>query len=115
MERDWALVQNILEEAEENDPFSDEGISVEDLTSDHGPEVVAYHVILLTKAGFLHPQASDGIQKNATVENGSGSIDRKKQADGRMRLTWKGHNLLDILRDHNKPERERLLEKILKL
>lgn len=84
MERDWDLVQDILEQAEENNPFSDEGISVERLTTDHGPEVVAYHVILLTKEDFLHPQSPGSLkehflQDHAAVENGSGSTDRRNK------------------------------------
>ena len=121
MKRDWDLVQEILEKAEENDPFSDEGISVESLASDHGPELLAYHVILLTKEGFLHPQpSSDTLQKNflqsePAVENGSGTINREEQAQGQMRLTWKGHNLLDILRQRTETSSHNLLEQILNL
>ncbi|WP_339502768.1 DUF2513 domain-containing protein [Pseudomonas silesiensis] len=84
MKLDKDLVREILlaVEASKNDPK--EGIDL--VLKDRSPREISYHVLLLTEAGFV-------LSQDAAYLANAVSIWQPK------RLTYKGHEFLDTVRD----------------
>jgi hypothetical protein len=85
------LAQEILSEVRESDPFSLEADDFHPgkLSGQWGIEEVSYHLILLVEEGFL---ARHELHNGILNENG-----KNGEGDGGLRLTWKGHDLLEEL------------------
>lgn len=94
MKRDLELAKHILAAVEKSnpfvrDPFSGGGLNVGDIAGHYDVESVSYHLVLLLEEGFL---------TRDTLHQGKWSGHKSAGQRGRLRLTWKGHNLLDELR-----------------
>lgn len=94
MKRNMDLVQEILSEVRETDPFNEEteDLRVERLPGHWKIQKLSYHLVLLLEEGFL----ARGLPSKAkwTGEQESGS-------NVGLRLTWRGHDLLEELKDDN--------------
>lgn len=99
MRRNMDLVREILSEVRDTDPFAQEP---EDFRAERLPghweiKNVAYHLIILVEEGFLaRTTALDemvgptGVEPQGTGDDEDGSG---------LRLTWKGHDLLEQIND----------------
>ena len=90
MKRDMELIRNLLLHVE-NDPLFDgthfvspDIASEFDPSGEHSMDELAYHLELLMEAGFL--KGKSGIGFGAPMVN---------------KLTWKGHEFLDDIRDQD--------------
>lgn len=90
MKRNKDLVEEILTEIRDSDPFS---LEPEDFHAGRLPghweiKKVSYHLVLLLEANFLARNSlhSGDVHGNGPVE------------DNGLRLTWRGHDLLDDLK-----------------
>jgi len=93
MKRNFDLVQEILTEVRQTDPFS---LQAEDFRAGRLPghwdiKKVSYHLVLLLEDGFL---------ARSTLHNGGARVGEEIDDKG-LRLTWKGHDLLDALKDRD--------------
>jgi hypothetical protein len=84
------LVKEILSEVRETDPFS---LEPEDFHAGRLPghwdiRKVSYHLVLLLEGGFL---------ARSTLHTGISGV--ANDSDSGIRLTWRGHDLLDRLND----------------
>lgn len=91
MKRNKDLVKEILSEVRTSDPFS---LEPEDFHAGQLPghweiKKVSYHLVLLLEEGFL---------ARNSLHSGDVFAGRDGESDG-LRLTWKGHDLLDDLKD----------------
>jgi len=91
MKRNNDLVKEILSEVRMSDPFS---LEPEDFHAGRLPghweiKKVSYHLVLLLEGGFL---------ARNSLHSGDVFAERDAENDG-LRLTWKGHDLLDELKD----------------
>jgi len=88
------LTREILSEVKDSDPFSPEADDFHPgrLPGQWGIEEVSYHLILLVEEGFL---ARHRLHRG--TQTGMGS----EQEDTGIRLTWKGHDLLEELTEES--------------
>ena len=88
------LVQEILSEVKDSDPFSPEADDFHPgrLPGHWGIEEVSYHLILLVEEGFL---ARHRLHKGTQNQNG------REQENSGIRLTWRGHDLLEELTEES--------------
>ena len=91
MRRNMDLVQEILSEVRNSDPFAlgPEGFHPGRLPGQWDIKKVSYHLVLLLEDGFL---------ARSTLHKGEWYTD-DEDTDTGLRLTWKGHDLLDELMD----------------
>ena len=95
MRRNMDLVKEILSEVKNSDPFSPDA---DDFHPGRLPghwkiEQVSYHLVLLVEEGFLaRHRLHVGAQEKGNKEN----------EDGGLRLTWRGHDLLEELENNSR-------------
>lgn len=96
MKRNVDLTHEILSHVEEADPFvrEPESINFGNLEGHWDVKEISYHLVLLLEEGFL---ARDTLHKGNYSANLRKGDD--EQEDAGLRLTWKGHDLLDELRE----------------
>lgn len=93
MRRNMRLVREILSEMENTDPFAKEeteSFNIGKLDGHWDVKKVSYHLVLLIEGGFL---ARD------TLHEGRWSEGSSREKDASLRLTWRGHDLLEELKD----------------
>lgn len=88
------LTREILLEVKDSNPFSPEADDFHPgkIAGQWKIEVVSYHLILLVEEGFLARH-----QLHQGTQNGKG----RAAKDAGLRLTWKGHDLLEELIDES--------------
>lgn len=86
------LVREILAEVKDSDPFNpkSEGFHAGQLPGQWKIKKVSYHLVLLLEDGFL---------ARSTLHKGNWYEDDDGNEDAGLRLTWKGHDLLEDLKD----------------
>jgi hypothetical protein len=87
------LVREILLEVKRSDPFSadDNDFQIGELPGHWDLKEVSYHLVLLVDEGFL---------ARSTLHKGEWRCeDGTTGKDSGLRLTWKGHDLLEELTD----------------
>lgn len=92
MRRNLDLVREILSEVEDSDPFApeSEGFQAGQLAGQWEIKKISYHLVLLLEDGFL---------TRSTLHNGKWYEGNEQEEDAGLRLTWKGHDLLEELKD----------------
>lgn len=93
MKRNMDLTQEILSELKDSNPFSPEATDFHPgrLPGHWDIERVSYHLVLLVEEGFL---ARHSLHRG--TQNGS-----REEEDAGLRLTWKGHDLLEKLTEES--------------
>jgi hypothetical protein len=82
MKRDLDLIRKILLAIEQKDSLQPQEITIDD----YDPDNVAYHILLLDEAGFV---------KSYITEGAAGGIEAALVG----RLTWAGHEFLEMARN----------------
>jgi len=92
------LVQEILSEVRDVDHFDDESetFRIERLPGHWEIKNIAYHMILLLEEGFLARTSTEEESEGPGAAWAGGIA---AQHGSGLRLTWKGHDLLDDLRE----------------
>lgn len=91
MRRNMDLVQEILSEVNNRNPFDadSEGFHAGRLHGQWEIKKVSYHLVLLLEEGLL---------ARSTLHTGKWYEDNEQEEDAGLRLTWKGHELLEELK-----------------
>ena len=86
------LVQEILSEVKNSDPFSpeSEGFHAGRLSGQREIKNVSYHLVLLLEDEFL---------ARSTLHHGRWDETNEQDGDAGLRLAWKGHDLLEELEE----------------
>jgi predicted transcriptional regulator len=82
MKRDWEVIREILLQLEKK-PADKDSLEVADFPEDKR-DAVTYHVELLKEAGLIHAEVGQTAESTYFFAN---------------RLTWKGHEFLDAIRN----------------
>lgn len=104
MKRNRDLVEAVLEQLEEEGPI-DGYEDLEDLEGEHEKEEVIYHLKLLEDGEFV--EANWRVVDPSEYDDPQSKILAMTVSDpdalNSARLTWKGHDLLDEMRDDTEP------------